>query len=211
MQGSTDSEGARSNVEPAITSIVRPALVQLRTWGMQGDSHKPIVAEADPTEFNVEAIAKLERESLLQRSAAEQISDVITRFTGSITFVVLHVLLFAVWVLVNLNLIPGIAPFDPFPFGILTLIVSTEGVFLAIFILISQNRMSRQAERRAHLDLQISILSEQEMTMMLRMQQKLCQRLDVEVEPIKEEAQRLMDKTDVRRVVDKLDERLPGS
>jgi uncharacterized membrane protein len=178
---------------------------------MQGDSHKRTVAEVDPTEFNVEAIAKLERESLLQRSAAEQISDVITRFTGSITFVVLHVLLFAVWVLINLNLIRGIPPFDPFPFGILTLIVSTEGVFLAIFILISQNRMSRQAERRAHLDLQISILSEQEMTMMLRMQQKLCQRLNVEVEHIKEEAQRLMDKTDVRRVVDKLDEHLPGT
>ena len=168
------------------------------------------VATADPTEYNVEAIARLEHEALHARSAAEKTSDAITRFTGSMAFVVLHVLLFASWVAVNLGWIPGVEPFDPFPFGILTLIVSAEGVFLAIFILVSQNRMTRQADRRAHLDLQVSILAEQELTMMLRMQQRLCEHLGLEVESVKEEAHRLMEKTDVQKLVDDLDEKLPN-
>src|ERR671939_669503 len=101
----------------------------------KGTSGGASVATADPTEYNVEAIARLEQEALHRRSVAERLSDTITGFTGSMTFVVMHVVLFVVWVFVNLNLVPGVAPFDPFPFGILTLIVSAEGVFLAIFIL----------------------------------------------------------------------------
>jgi len=65
------------------------------------------------------------------------------------------VIIVAGWIAANLNLIPGVRAFDPFPFGILALFVSSESVFLTIFVLISQNRMSRQAERRAHLDLQV--------------------------------------------------------
>jgi uncharacterized membrane protein len=167
------------------------------------------VATADPTAYNVEAIAKLEEEALLDRSAAERFSDTITKFIGSMTFVVLHLLLFTVWSAVNLNLIPGISPFDPFPFGILTLIVSAEGVFLAIFILISQNGMSRQADRRAHLSLQVSMLAEQEMTMLLRMQQKLCDRFDVNVDSVKAEAQLLMGEIKVEQLVKNLEEKLP--
>ena len=67
-----------------------------------------------------------------------------------------------------MGFIAALPPFDPFPFGILTLIVSTEGVLLAIIILISQNRMIRQADRRAHLDLQINLLAEQEASLILR-------------------------------------------
>jgi uncharacterized membrane protein len=103
------------------------------------------VADADPTEYNVEAIARLEQEALHHRSLAERVSDAITGFTGSVPFLIFHILLFSFWIIANLNWIPEIRAFDPFPFGVLTLIVSTEGVFLAIFILISQNRMSRQA------------------------------------------------------------------
>ena len=177
---------------------------------MKESSIHDSVATADPTAYNVEAIAKLERDALEERSLAERVSDAITRFIGSMAFLILHVVLFAAWVVVNLNLLPGLAQFDPFPFGILTLIVSTEGVFLAIFILISQNRMSRLADRRAHLDLQVSMLSEQEMTMMLRMQQRLCEHFGVEVETIKEEAEYLMQETDVERLVNDLEEKLPG-
>ncbi len=175
----------------------------------QGSSGGASVATADPTEYNVEAIARMEQEALLQRTLAERLSDAITGFTGSMTFVVMHVLLFVAWVLINLNLVPGVAAFDPFPFGILTLIVSAEGVFLAIFILISQNRMTRQSDRRAHLDLQVSMLAEQEMTLMLRMQQRLCEHLGVKVDNVREEAKRLMDETDVDRLVDELEEKMP--
>jgi uncharacterized membrane protein len=129
---------------------------------------------------------------------------------GSMPFLVFHVVWFAVWFLINLRALPGVSPFDPFPFGILTLIVSSEGVFLAIFILISQNRMARQSDKRAHLDLQVSILSEQEMTMMLRMQQRLCEHLGVEVDNVKEEAKQLLEETDVHRLVSTLEDKLPG-
>lgn len=167
------------------------------------------VAAADPMAYNVEAIAKMEREALHERSLGERMSDAITGFIGSISFVVFHILLFVGWGIVNLNFIPGVNAFDPFPFGILTLIVSAEGVFITIFILIGQNRMSRQSDRRAHLDLQVSILAEQEMTMMLRMQQKLCEHFGVDVAIIEAEAEQLMSETDVRHLVGELEEKLP--
>ncbi|HKG22057.1 MAG TPA: DUF1003 domain-containing protein [Blastocatellia bacterium] len=174
----------------------------------QEHRHKQ-AADLDPTRSNVDAIVRLEQEALLQRSPAERMSDAITHFTGSVAFVIIHVLLFAFWVAANLSLIPWVRPFDPFPFGILTLIVSAEGVFLAIFILISQNRMTRQADRRAHLDLQISILAEQELTMILQMHQSLCRQLGVEIKDEMGEVTRLAQRTDVQRLENELKDRLP--
>jgi uncharacterized membrane protein len=176
------------------------------TTSTEGDEG---IANADPTEFNVEAIARLEHAALAERSAAERFSDLITKWMGSLGFLIFHVLVFIAWASVNVGLIPVIATFDPFPFGILTLIVSTEGVFLAIFILISQNRMVRQADRRMHLSLQVSMLAEQELTMLLRMQQKVCDRLGVQVDPIKVEAEQFMEETNVNALVQDLARRLP--
>jgi len=168
------------------------------------------VATSDPMAYNVDAIAKLEHQELHRRSSGEKVSDFFVSLMGSLPFLIFHIIWFAAWFIVNLNALPGIAPFDPFPFGILTLIVSSEGVFLAIFILISQNRMTRLSDKRAHLDLQVNMLTEQEMTMMLRMQQRLCEHLGLEVDAVKEEAQQLLEETDVRRVVSSLEEKLPG-
>jgi uncharacterized membrane protein len=167
------------------------------------------LATADPMDYNVEAIAKLETEEMHRRSAGEKVSDFFVSYMGSMPFLIFHVVGFAVWFAINLGFLPFIPVFDPFPFGILTLIVSSEGVFLAIFILISQNRMTRQSDKRAHLDLQISILAEQEMTLMLRMQQKLCRHLGVEVEDVRKEADQLVEETDVQRLVESLEEKLP--
>lgn len=166
---------------------------------------------ADPFENNVEVIARLEQQALHERSAGEKFSDEITRLTGNIFFVAFHVLLFGVWAVWNTGLIPGVTPFDPFPFGILTLIVSSEGVFLALFILISQNRMSRQADRRAHLALQVSMLAEQELTTLLRMQKRMSEHLGVRSDEIHVEAERMMTNTDVESIVQGLEERLPDA
>lgn len=168
------------------------------------------VATADPMAYNVEEIAQLEHQELHRRSSGEKVSDFFVSIMGSMPFLLFHVVWFALWFAVNLRAIPGLSPFDPFPFGILTLIVSSEGVFLAIFILISQNRMTRQSDKRAHLDLQVSILAEQEMTMMLRMQRQLCEHLGVEVDTVKEEAKQLLEETDVQRLVSTLEDKLPG-
>jgi uncharacterized membrane protein len=118
----------------------------------------------NPTQFNIAAIAQLEEQALGRRTPTERQSDAIVRFIGSVKFLTVHIILVVVWSTVNLNLIPNVKAFDPFPFGILALLVSSESVFLTIFVLISQNRMARQAERRSHLDLQVGMLAEQELT-----------------------------------------------
>jgi uncharacterized membrane protein len=166
--------------------------------------------ESTPIGRNIQSIAELEKAALHDRSAAQRISDAFTKFIGSMIFVVLHLIWFGVWVFVNLNLIPGVTPFDPFPFGILTLIVSSEGVLLAIFVLISQNRMSRMTDRRAHLDLQISLLAEQEMTKALQMLQTIGHHVGAPVETHNTEVQQLMEETCVPKLVDELEERLPN-
>ena len=113
------------------------------------------------------------------------------------------------WSLVNLHVIPGLKPFDPFPFGVLALVVSSESVFLTIFVLISQGRMARQSERRSHLDLQVGMLSEQELTTILQMLQKLCQHMGVNVDSSKQEVQSFAKTTDVHKLASELEDKLP--
>jgi uncharacterized membrane protein len=166
-------------------------------------------ANADPAHQNVQTVARLEHDALLQRSLAERLSDAITRVVGSLTFVLLHLVWFAGWVLVNGSLIPGITPFDPFPFGVLTLLVSTEGVLLAIIILISQNRMVRQADRRAHLDLQVNLLSEQEMTLTLHLLHRIRQHLGVPADERDAAVRQLLEQTDISTMMRQLEQHLP--
>src|SRR5208282_370926 len=90
---------------------------------------------ANPTQYNIDAIAKLEHEALGRRTPTERVSDAITKLVGNVGFLLAQVILIAGWILANLLAIPGIKAFDPFPFGILALIVSSEGVFLTIFVL----------------------------------------------------------------------------
>lgn len=163
----------------------------------------------NPTQFNIAAIAKLEEEALDRRTHTERQSDAVVRFIGSPKFLLLHVILVAGWIATNLSLIPGVNAFDPFPFGILALFVSSESVFLTIFVLISQNRMSRQAERRAHLDLQVGMLAEQELTMVLQMLQKLCQHAGVDVKSATQQVQGFSETTDVHKLATELEEKLP--
>ena len=117
------------------------------------DNRFPRRAAANPTQYNIDAIAKLEHEALDRRTPTERVSDAITKLVGNIGFLLAHLILISGWSLVNLHAIPGLKVFDPFPFGVLTLLVSFESVFLTIFVLISQSRMARQSERRSHLDL----------------------------------------------------------
>ncbi len=163
----------------------------------------------NPTQFNIAAIAKLEEEALDRRTRTERQSDAVVRIIGSPKFLLLHVIFVAAWSTVNLSLIPGVRAFDPFPFGILALFVSSESVFLTIFVLISQNRMSRQAERRAHLDLQVGMLAEQELTMMLQMLQKLCQHSGVDVKSATQQVQGFSETTDVHKLASELEEKPP--
>ncbi len=93
-----------------------------------------------------------------KRSRAEKIADFMTASSGSIGFLIINVLWFVVWIVINLEIIPGLAAFDPFPFGLLTMIVSLEAIVLAIFVPISQNRSSKISDLREEIDLQVDSL-----------------------------------------------------
>jgi uncharacterized membrane protein len=161
------------------------------------------------TEENVRTIADLERAAIERRNLTERVSDHLTRILGSLPFLTLHLLGILAWFAVNLGFLHGIRPFDPFPFGILTLVVATEGVLLAIFVLISQNRMTRQSNQRAHLNLQVSLLAEQEITKLLQEVRRLGERLGVG-KGEDEEAQQLSHRTHLGTLAEKLEQNLPG-
>jgi uncharacterized membrane protein len=173
------------------------------------ESPLPRRVAANPTQYNIEAIAKLEHDALGRRTATERASDLITKLVGNLGFLAAHVILISVWSLLNLRVIPDLKPFDPFPFGVLALIVASESVFLTIFVLISQGRMARQSERRAHLDLQVGMLAEQELTTILLMLQKLCQHAGVNVESSRQEVQSFSKTTDVHKLASELEDKLP--
>ncbi|HEV2881710.1 MAG TPA: DUF1003 domain-containing protein [Pyrinomonadaceae bacterium] len=129
---------------------------------------------------NIAAISEMQRKDVDARKPQERISDSITRFSGSTAFVFIHVVWFGLWILLNVNLIhlPHVSEFDPFPFGLLTMIVSLEAIFLSTFVLISQNRMSALSEKRAELDLQVNMLAEQKAAKTLELLEHVAQQLD---------------------------------
>lgn len=166
-------------------------------------------ATSEAAQQNIRTIARLEQETMERRTLSERIGDAFTRVMGSLGFVVAHVLGFGAWFSINLGLIPGIEPFDPFPFGILTLIVSAEGVFLAIFVLLSQNRMSRLSSQRAHLNLQISLLGEQETTKLLQHLQRISEHLGIEESAGDRAVERLSQETHLETLAEELKKTMP--
>lgn len=129
-------------------------------------------------ERNIQALLAHSRQRQEERSREEWISDRITRFTGSMTFVYIHAMVFGLWVLINLGWTP-LPRFDP-SFVVLAMIASVEAIFLSTFVLITQNRMAAAADRRADLDLQISLLAEHEVTRLISMVNAIAERLGVE-------------------------------
>ena len=114
-------------------------------------------------ERNIRALDQRREQEEAKAGFQDRLARAITRATGSMAFVYLHLLLFGGWILVNLGFIPGLAPFDP-SFTVLAMAASVEAIFLSTFVLITQNRMAAAAEKRAELDLQISLLAEHEIT-----------------------------------------------
>ncbi|MEO8188856.1 MAG: DUF1003 domain-containing protein [Acidobacteriota bacterium] len=169
----------------------------------------PILASV--LEQNIKSVSAQRDRIAGRRSAQDRISDAITDFSGHMAFAYLHVLWFAGWIAWNLGAF-GAKPFDPFPFGLLTLIVSLEAIFLSTFVLISQNRISEDAERRASLHLQIGLLTEHEMTRALKMLDQIQTKLGCDEEPdsdLKELEQEVRPE-DVLREIEKMQRKVRG-
>jgi uncharacterized membrane protein len=161
-----------------------------------------------PADRDIEAVAKLERDAQLARSRVDNIAAAITRRASSATALVLHAVWFFVWILANIG-IAGIEPFDPFPFSLLTMIVSLEAIFLTLFVLITQNRMSLEADKRAELDLQINLLAEKETTMILRILNDISKHLGLKGTASKDLSE-LLKETQLDELSKKLDKALPS-
>jgi uncharacterized membrane protein len=157
---------------------------------------------------NIQTIIHLEEEQSRERTRSDRIGDAIGTFAGTVTFVLLHLAWFAGWAVVNAGVM-GLPRFDPYPFPLLCMIVSMEGVLLSTFVLIKQNRMSIRADRRNHLDLQVNLLTEKEVTKVIQMLQVISAKLGVEGQAVDAETRELGRVTAVGELAHELQATLP--
>ena len=156
----------------------------------------------------IELIAKHEQEFLERRTHAERVSDAIAGFIGSLPFVVVHVLIFAVWI--AWNAWPGTRHFDPRPFGLLQTMVAMEAIFAASFILMRQARTIRRSDERDHLMLQILLLTEKELTALLGMQRQIATAMGLTRTANSPEVRDLSQQTSIDDVAQTIKENLQG-
>ncbi|VTU39429.1 putative membrane protein [Variovorax sp. PBL-H6] len=127
---------------------------------------------------NIEALIRRRRQEQRETALQERIADAITSFAGSMKFVYLHLLVYGAWIAANLGWLPPVPRFDP-TFVVLAMAASVEAIFISTFVLVSQNRMAAQADQRADLDLQISLLSEHEITRLVTLVGEMARRMGV--------------------------------
>jgi uncharacterized membrane protein len=155
-------------------------------------------------ERNIRALVERRRREQATATTQQKFADMITAFTGSMVFVYLHLVIFGFWIVANLNWIPGVPAWDK-SFVILGMVASVEAIFLSTFVLISQNRMGAEADKRADLDLQISLLTEHELTKVASVLDDIAEKLRVEPEA-KGELKEASRDIAPERVLDKIDE-----
>jgi uncharacterized membrane protein len=127
-------------------------------------------------ERNIQALKERREQDEIRSTAEERIADAITRFTGSMRFVYLHLVIYGGWI--AWNLMPGIPHFDP-TFVVLAMAASVEAIFLSTFVLISQNRAQAATDKRDDLDLHINLLAEHELTRLVEIVSAIAQKLEV--------------------------------
>ena len=163
---------------------------------------------ADVVDRNIRALVEQEREQERRRTLENRLADVITRFAGSMRFVYLHLVIYGGWIVINLGWLP-IRPFDP-TFVVLAMVASVEAIFISTFVLISQNRMAALADRRADLDLQISLLAEHEISRVIALVRSIAERMGIEAaeDP---ELHELVRDVEPARVMDRISEEKNGA
>ncbi|HEU4642683.1 MAG TPA: DUF1003 domain-containing protein [Gemmatimonadaceae bacterium] len=133
---------------------------------------------AGVVERNIAALLERRRAEAERTPVQERIADRISRFAGSMRFVYIHLVVFGLWIAINLGWL-GLPRFDR-SFTILAMVASVEAIFLSTFVLITQNRMAAVADRRADLDLQVSLLAEHEVTRLITLVTRIADRMGIE-------------------------------
>ena len=127
---------------------------------------------------NIEALSKRRQREAAEATRQERLAEAITSFTGSMTFVYLHLAIYSAWIAANLGVVPGVPKFDP-SFVILAMEASVEAIFLSTFVLISQNRTAKASDKRADLDLHINLLAEHELTKLTEVVTAMAAKMEV--------------------------------
>ena len=146
----------------------------------------PTVVPPDPASLasvlnrNIRALEARRQAEERKATTQDKIAQAITRFTGSMVFVYIHLAILVLWIVLNLGIVAGVKAWDP-SFVILATAASVEAIFLSTFVLISQNRAAALADKRAELDLQINLLSEHEVTRLLTLTIAIAERLGVDM------------------------------
>jgi uncharacterized membrane protein len=158
---------------------------------------------------NVRNVADVERAFEGRRTRGQRVSDAIANFSGTIFFVVLHVVIFTAWFLVNTYKFPGIPNFDPYPFTLLNMAVSVEAVLLSTFVLMKQNGMQNKSDHRNRLNLQIDLLAEKEVTKMLQLLRLVCIKLEIEEVTHDEELDDMVSATSIEHMAERILHEMP--
>jgi uncharacterized membrane protein len=156
---------------------------------------------------HIEMIAKHEQDFLDRRTRSERLGDLIAGAAGNLTFVCVHLVIFAVWI--GVNTAPGGRHFDPAPFSLLATIIALEAILLASFILMRQVRIGRRAEEREHLMLQLMLLTEKEITAVLDLNRQIARRVGLEYAADRPLMEELSQHTSIEDVTQTIRENLP--
>lgn len=159
---------------------------------------------------HIELIARHEQEFLSSRTPAERIGDRIAVFVGSFSFVVAHLGTFAAWILWNSLRLTRLHRFDPPPFSLLSTAVGMEAILLVSFVLMRQLRMGRRSDEREHLMLQVLLLSERELTVLLRMQRQVASRIGLDEMATSHDAKELSKTMSIEGIAKKLRDTIPS-
>jgi uncharacterized membrane protein len=159
----------------------------------------------EPTRTNVERITTLERAQDQQMTAPQRVSTFIAEYAGSVSFVVVQILAVLIWIALNAL---GVANFDPSPFPLLWGLLTFESVLLTAFVLIRQNHMSRKAEHRSQLDLQVNLLSEQAVTKVIQMLERMSTEMGIASRVTDREAKALAEDTAIESLSEELRDNL---
>jgi uncharacterized membrane protein len=161
-----------SGVKPDLPGVPEPNARFSQSGKDEAAGIAPVV------ERNIAALIERRKLEDLQRGLEDRIAERIARFTGSMTFVYFHLFVFGGWIVANVPWTP-LPKFDP-SFVTLAMVASVEAIFLSTFVLITQNRLARATDKRADLDLQISLLAEHEITRLIHLVSAMGEKLGVE-------------------------------
>lgn len=142
-----------------------------------------------------------------RRKPVEKLADWLTDQFGSVWFLIVNAFIFLIWIVLNIDLIPGIDSFDPFPFGLLTMIVSLEAIVLSIIVLISQNREEKVNDLRGEANLQLDIHMEKEITRLLQIQKIIAEKVGAKI-PEDAELNKMLKPTDMGKIEEILERQI---